>query len=246
MMNHQKTIVGIVTCLLASSAIVWADAKDDVVAAAQKLSEATNYSWSQNVEGGFGAKQDGKIQGDGLTYVSMTFRDNTMEMYFQGDKGAVKTEDGWQSLASAGQDNGGGFNPVMMASRLAKSLRSPATLAQDLVDKTNDLKKTDDTYSGNLTTEESENLLRFGRRRGGNSATVKDAKGSVSFTITDGMLTKVLYHISGTVNFNGNDRDVNRTVTIDIKDIGQTKIDVPAEAKAKFDEPASTQPASNG
>ena len=66
-------------------------------------------------KGGMGASSTGKIQSDGLTYWSATFRDNTVEIYFQGDKGAVKTADGWQSLADAGQDTGGGPTPGAMA-----------------------------------------------------------------------------------------------------------------------------------
>jgi hypothetical protein len=33
---------------------------------------------------------------------------------------------------------------------------------------------------------------------------------------------------------NGEDRDVDRTTTIEIKDIGTTKVEVPAEAKSKL------------
>ena len=42
-------------------------------------------------------------------------------------------------------------------------------------------------------------------------------------------------HVEGSVSFNGQDRDVNRTTTVEIKDVGATKIEVPAEAKAKME-----------
>jgi len=35
-------------------------------------------------------------------------------------------------------------------------------------------------------------------------------------------------------NFNGEDRDVDRTTTVEIKDVGTTKIDVPEAAKKKL------------
>jgi hypothetical protein len=36
------------------------------------------------------------------------------------------------------------------------------------------------------------------------------------------------------VSFNGNDRDVDRTTTVEIKDVNSTKIEVPDEAKKKL------------
>jgi hypothetical protein len=39
--------------------------------------------------------------------------------------------------------------------------------------------------------------------------------------------------VSGTVTRNGDDRDVDRTTTVEIKDVGTTKITVPDEAKSK-------------
>jgi hypothetical protein len=248
-MTNRTISACAVACLLAASAMALGEPKDDIVAAAKKLEGAPNYSWKQTVEGGMGASGKGKVQDDGLTYLSVTLRDNTMEIYFQGDKGAVKTDDGWQHLSDAG--GGGGFNPVMMATRMAKNLKTPAALAQDLADKSTDLKNADGAYSGNLTDEAATGLLRMGRRRpaaagGAAGPQVSNAKGSVKFWIADGILSKIQYHVTGSVSFNGNDRDVDRTSTVEIKDVGTTKIDVPAEAKAKWEEPASTEPAANG
>ena len=42
------------------------------------------------------------------------------------------------------------------------------------------------------------------------------------------------FHVSGTVSFNGNDRDMDRTTTVEIKDVGTTKIEVPDDAKKKL------------
>lgn len=245
----KRASLKVLLVLLVTAAIASADPKDDVQAAAKKLAGSDNYSWTQTVEGGFGASGKGMTQSDGLTYVSMTFRDNTMEMYFQGEKGAVKTEDGWQSLSDAGQDNGGGFNPARMASFMARNFKGPADQAQTLANQTANLKVEDGVYSGDLTDEGAQSLLRFGRRGGrggngnGNGPQVSNAKGTVKFWVNDGVLSKIQYHVTGTVSFGGNDRDVDRTATIEIKDVGTTKIDVPAEAKAKgWNDAAATQP----
>ena len=40
--------------------------------------------------------------------------------------------------------------------------------------------------------------------------------------------------VQGKVSFNGNDRDVDRTTTVEIKDIGSTKVQVPDDAKKKL------------
>ena len=50
----------------------------------------------------------------------------------------------------------------------------------------------------------------------------------------DGQLTKYEYNVKGEMSFGGNDIDIDRTTTIEIKDVGSTKVEVPAEAKAKI------------
>jgi hypothetical protein len=37
--------------------------------------------------------------------------------------------------------------------------------------------------------------------------------------------------VRGTINFGGNDVEVDRTTTIEIKDVGKTKVEVPEAAK---------------
>jgi hypothetical protein len=39
--------------------------------------------------------------------------------------------------------------------------------------------------------------------------------------------------VQGTVTFGDQEREVNRTTTVDFTDVGSTKVEVPAEAKAK-------------
>jgi hypothetical protein len=67
-----------------------------------------------------------------------------------------------------------------------------------------------------------------------NNAQPTDAKGSVKFWIKDGALTKYQTKVSGKVEFNGESRDMERTTTIEIKDVGKTKIEVPDDAKKKL------------
>jgi hypothetical protein len=63
---------------------------------------------------------------------------------------------------------------------------------------------------------------------------VANAKGSVKFWVKDGVISKYEFKVSGTVTMGGNDRDVDRTTTVEIKDVGTTKLALPDEAKSKL------------
>ena len=60
-------------------------------------------------------------------------------------------------------------------------------------------------------------------------------QGTAKFWVKDGVLSKYQTKVKGTVSFNGNDRDVDRTTTVEIKDIGSTKVTVPDEAQKKLE-----------
>src|ERR1039458_3743418 len=119
----KRNVLCAAMVLLAGS-LMAAD-KDDVTAAIAKLAAADNYSWKSTTTNipapgadangggmrrggrGFGAT-DGKVQKDGLIYVSMPGRGGSVtEGYIKGAKGAVKTGDdtGWTSFADATADD---------------------------------------------------------------------------------------------------------------------------------------------
>ncbi|MCI0535250.1 MAG: hypothetical protein L0Z50_08480, partial [Verrucomicrobiales bacterium] len=105
---------------------------------------------------------------------------------------------------------------------------------EELVGRVKELKKDGDAYSGDLTEEGAKALLSFGGRGGGGGANVSNAKGSAKFWVKDGVLSKYQYNVKGSVSFGGNDRDVDRTTTTEIKDVGSTKVEVPEDAKKKL------------
>jgi hypothetical protein len=111
-------------------------------------------------------------------------------------------------------------------------LKAPADAAKDLLAKTKSITKTEDVYAGDLTEDAVKALLSFGPPRGGGEGPdITGAKGSVKFWIKDGVLVKYETTAKGTISFNGNDMDRNTVTTVEIKDVGATKIDVPADAK---------------
>ena len=225
--------------VLAAGAVLAADLKDEITAAAKQLANKDNYSWKQTTEnaggGGFGAGvSEGKTQKDGLTWVSMPGRDNnTIEAVKSGEKGAVKTQDGWQSIAELAADQNAG--PGRFLAMRFRNFKAPAAQIEDLASKTKELKKEGDAFASDLTEEGAKSLLTFGGRGGGNGPEISGAKGSVKIWIKDGLLAKYALKVKGTVSFNGNDREIDRTTTVEIKEIGSTKIEVPAEAKQKLE-----------
>lgn len=229
----KKNIVFGLASLMAASLIA-ADStpKDEVTSAARALADKPGYSWTTTVAVPPDSRfrpgpTEGKTEKDGFTSVSMSFGDNTTEFVLQGSKSAVHTEDGgWQALSELDDQGPGRFLGFMV-----RNFKAPAAEATNLVADVKELKKDGDSYSGDLTEDGAKSLLTF--RRGGN-ASVSDAKGSAKFWLKDGVLTKYEFKVQGKVSFNGNDRDVDRTTTVEIKNIGTTKVEVPDDAKKKL------------
>ncbi len=209
-------------------------AKEDVTAAAKKLGDKGNYSWKSTMEAGnFNGSTDGKTDKEGLVCLSMTFGDNTTEAYLQGSKGAVKAADqDWESMSELANSTEPG--PRRFLVRRLQNYKAPAAEAADLAAKAKELKKDGDVYSGDLTEAGAKELMSFGGRRGGNAPEPKNAKGSVKFWTKDGVLSKYELKVQGAINFNGEDRDIDRTTTTEVKDVGTTKIEVPEAAKKKM------------
>jgi hypothetical protein len=102
----------------------------------------------------------------------------------------------------------------------------------ELVAGSKELSKDGDAYVGDLTENGAKALMTF--RRGGDGPSINNPKGTVKFWITDGELTKYEYKVQGQMNWNGNDIDIDRDTTVEIKNVGNTKVDLPEAAKAKL------------
>lgn len=242
----RRILFSTVAVVAGSALVAVAAPKDEVTGAAKKLADAPSYSWRSNTEmaggggggGRFGGPTEGKTEKDGFTHLSMTRGDNTIEVVRKGEKGAVKTQDGWQSFEELRQSaEGGGQGRGRFMGRMLRNFKAPAQEAQDLVAKSKELTKSGDAYQAELTEEGVKELLTF---RGGRGAQGGDAppaptntKGTAKFWLKDGQLAKYEYNVKGTMSFGGNDFDIDRTTTVEIKDVGSTKVEVPAEAKGK-------------
>ena len=247
----RRTLFSTVALVAGSALVAAAAPKDEVTDAAKKLADAPNYSWRSNTEsaggggggggGRFGGPTDGKAEKDGFTHLSMTRGDNTIEVVRKGDKGAVKTPDGWQTFEELQQAaEGGGQGRGRFMGRMLRNYKAPAQEAQDLASKAKEITKSGDAYQAELTEEGVKELLSFGGRRGGQGGQGGDAppaptntKGTAKFWLKDGQLAKYEYNVKGTMTFQGEDRQIDRTTTVEIKDVGSTKVEVPADAKGK-------------
>ncbi len=219
--------------------------KDDVKAAATALGDAANYSWQTTLDMGANSPfqmgpTDGKTEKGGFTTVSSTMMDNTSVVVLKGTNAAVQTDNGWQTVAEATAGGGGGFNPGMFAARQAQNLKLPAVEAASLADLAGDLKADGDKITGDLTTDGAKAQLSFGGRGGrrggggGPAPEITNPKGTVTFWITGGKLTKYSFHVTGSMDRGGEPFEMDRTTTVTIKDVGTTKVDVPEDAKKKL------------
>ncbi len=247
----KRSIFAFVSVLAISAVVALADSKDDIKAALQKVTDGSSYSWTTNVQGGMmrGTTQ-GKQDKDGTIWLSMQFRDNTFDIIIKGDKIAVKTDDGWKSSAelmeAAGDDAGGPPPPERFAAMIAQNFKAPVAQAMENVASLQNIQKTDDGFSADLSDDAAKKLLMFRPRRQAAATTnpddnnaapqidVSDAKATMGLKIADGSVSQIQLHTTGTISFNGNDRDIDRTTTTDISNVGSTTIDIPAEAKAKL------------
>lgn len=232
----RNLLCGAVILLAGSLLAADGSTKDEVTSAAKKLADAANYTWKTTVAVPEGSRfrpgpTDGKTEKDGFTVVNMSRRDTTMEIVMKGDKAAINSPDnGWESLSEMDQQGPGRFLGMMV-----RNFKAPAAQATELVSATKELKQEGDMYSGDLTEDGAKSMLSFGRRRGGGGGPeISNAKGSVKFWVKDGVLSKYEFKVQGTMSFNGNERDIDRTTTTEISDVGTTKVTVPDEAKKKL------------
>ncbi|HOW65612.1 MAG TPA: hypothetical protein P5186_12200 [Candidatus Paceibacterota bacterium] len=236
----MKTQVLIAAAVLFAASVMAADPKEEVKTAAKKLADAGGYSWHSEVEAGSASRMrpgptDGKVGKDGVAFLKMTRGENTIEAVVKGEKGAIKTDAGWQSLAEATEASGDQQgNRSRWIARTLQNYQTPAIEAANLAEKVKELKKDGDAFVGDLTEDGVKALLTRGFRGGANAPEPANPKGSVKFWMKNGVLAKYEYKVQATMNWNNNDITIDRTTTVEIKDVGTTKVEIPEEAAKKL------------
>lgn len=241
-----------IVSLFAITALAWsaqaAEPKEAVEGAVKALKEKGNYTWttkSEMANSQFPAMTTkGKTEKDGFTLITSEGPNGEMQAVKKGDKGVLKTEEGWQTAAEASGGGQGGGPGRGFAGRLLTA-PAPVTDLEELLKGVKDVKAGEGgVYTADLTEEAAKDRSSFfGRRRGGQGGgggggftppEPKGAKGSVQFWIKDGMLTKYELKTSAKITFQEEERDMDRTTTTEISDVGTTKVEVPEDAKKKL------------
>ena len=244
----MKTILTSTLLSLLALSPAFPGPKEDVKAAVEKLAGAANYTWVTKAEmagGNFTPPTiTGKAEKGGFVVIQQEREGNVSWAVLKGEKGVAKTDDGWKTAeeiraAAQGGGGGGGFMRGMLL-----RVRPLAEEAGRIADRVKELKGADGVVSGDLTEEGAKELLSFrggrpggqGGGGGGQGPEVKGAKGSVKYWIKDGQLAKMEVKLAGSMTTrDGQEREVGRTTTYEIKDVGTTKVEAPDDAKKKLD-----------
>lgn len=232
----MKTIL-LTSLLSALSLVALADPKSDLKAAATKLAEASSYTWTAKTEmanSQFPATTlTGKAEKGGFAVITSERDGNTSMAVRKGEKGVVKVEGEWKTAEDLRGGGGGGGGGGWRGGMLLRT-QMPAEDAPKMLERVKELKDMDGYVGGELTEAGAKELLAFRGRPGGNAPEPKNAKGFAKFWLKDGAIAKMEVKVSGTVSMQNEDRDVSRTTTYEFKDVGSTKVEVPADAKAKI------------
>jgi hypothetical protein len=223
------------------------DATEAVKGAVAKLVQQGNYTWKTTMAyGSFAGSVEGKTLKDGLLEFTSSFGDNTMQVFLKDGKGAIKgSDEEWQSMGELAAAAGSAPGPRQFLVRRLESFKTPAAEAADALSKVQALRKEGDAFAGEVTEAGAKDLFTYGARRG-KAPEPKNAKGTVKFWVKDGLLAKYELKLQATVNSNGEDHELERITTVEFKDIGTTRIDVPEEAGRKLSMPVPTPPKATG
>jgi hypothetical protein len=213
------------------------NSKDKVTTAVKQLSEKINYGWTTSTKEADGSPGrlgpiEGKAEKGGVTGLNFSIGGIPVEVFMKGEKGAAKALEGWQTFDEVAQAGGTAAAVV----RFLRGYKAPIAESSSLLGNVKELKEADGAFSGELKEEAVKEMLLFGtrRREGQEPPKTTDTKGLVKFWIKDGALSKIEINVQGKVTAGERNSEINRTTTVEIKDVGATKLDVPAEAKEKL------------
>ncbi len=233
----QALVIGLIGLLASTLSAADSGPRGKLLNATKQLGDKPNYSWTTTTKEGDGSPGrvgpiEGKAEKGGLTYLSFAIGAVPVEVYMNGQKGAAKAVEGWQTFDEIAQTSGTAAAVV----RFLRVYKAPGAESAALSEKVKDFKEAEGVISGDLKEEAVKELLERGarRREGQEPPKIASPKGSMKFWIQNGALTKYEVNVQGKVTAGDRDFDVNRTTTVEIKDVGSTKLEVPAEAKQKM------------
>lgn len=231
---------------------------DDLGAAAQRLADAPNYSWTsaeKNVRGSFPATTKdivGLTEKDGFTVIKSTMKaSNTLTevRIYWGSQMAYLRDGSWKTAeelqAAAGRssgitvigtgvaNSGRGIGMMTVASQNEAQTGPgrPAQMLLSLLPQVKGLTLSGGEIVGELSYDYIARVMR-GNGRNGPLVVAPSSSGSVKFWIKDGEIAK--FQIKLKASYENADQANERTTTVEVKNVGTTVVAVPVEAKAKF------------
>ena len=228
----MKTLFAILPVLALSLSAASADPKSEASDAIKKLAEQSGYAWTftAKTEGSESARGQGPFEGktekDGFTYLKGSAGDVSIEIGIKGARMVVNYNGDWHTTAELGENN--------RAVQRLKILKKADEEAMELLGKAAELKMVPEgVYSGDMTADAAKQLFALLGRR---AAEAPEAKGSMKFWVKDGMLSKYEFVVRGKITVGEDKKEVEviRTTTVEIKNVGSTKVSLPEDAKKKL------------
>lgn len=240
-----------VSWVLSVSSPTQAAPADDLAAAARKLAAAPNYAWTATTEianAPFPAMPlEGVAEKGGFTVTTRTFNGNTAQTVRKGTAVVMQNRDGeWMTMeemrapfaggapGGAGGQRGGGRGGL--GGGMLGGAGNPAEIVAALAARIKDLKVADGALVATASGDDAAALLAPAGGRGGQApAGPKVSSVTLKFWLKDGALAKYSTHTVGTFTMpNGDEREVDSTTTVEVKNVGTAQVEVPAAAKKKF------------
>ena len=217
--------------------------EDEVGKAITNLDKKENYSWTSTSRREGSTRRspsgptEGRIEKEGFAHLKTKQGDTTTEGVVKGKKAVVKVGSEWKPVGEITREAGFDWrNPAFRMARILTRFRPPVAEAQFLLANVEDLSDAGEgVYSGKLSPEGVSKAILGGRRRGDHPPRVAGAEGSVRFWVKEGLLTKYEIKAKGKVKFGEREFTLDRTTTVEIKKVGSTEIEIPAEAKEKLE-----------
>ena len=205
------------------------------------LNNESNYSWITETKeaagssGMFGTAVpviEGKAEKNGVTWLSFSVIGLPVAVCMKGEKGAANALWGWQTFDETAENGG---TPAAIVSYL-RNYKTPVAESAILAGQVKEIKEANGAITCELKMDAVNEMLLLGtrQREGQEPPKTSDAKGSVTFWLNNGELTKFEVKVQGKVIAGDRESDINRTTTVEIKDVGKTKLELPAEAKLKL------------
>jgi hypothetical protein len=232
----KALIFGFIGLLAPALSAAESGPQDKIVSAAKQLGDKPNYSWTtvfkEGDSGPFPGISGKLSKGGPMCLISM-MGTTPSEVYLNGRKGTAKGPGGWRTFDEIAKP--GGFAAALVG--YLRNYKPPSVECGALSRELQNVKEQEGILSGELKGDvAAKEYMEFfiPGYAGQDPPKIADPKGSVKFWIEKGMLTKYEIDVQCKVTRGDQESEFHRTTTVEIKDVGTTKLEVPDEAKQKL------------